>query len=141
TPRAATATPAASPTVRAAAAVLAAAAVAVSVAAVVLAAVYHTTWGVDGWYFAVDVVVGVVYAGAGWLILSRRPHAVGWTFAGAALGGAVAAFGFAYQATRAEHPGLPWGTAITSAVAWGWVPGTLALVAVVPWLVRAGRAP
>lgn len=126
---------------RAAAAVLAAAAVAVSVAAVVLAAVYHTTWGVDGWYFAVDVVVGVVYAGAGWLILSRRPHAVGWTFAGAALGGAVAAFGFAYQATRAEHPGLPWGTAITSAVAWGWVPGTLALVAVVPWLVRAGRAP
>lgn len=128
--------------VRIAATANAVAAIVVSVVATVwLALERPATWSVDEWYFAVDVVVGVVYAAASWLILVRRPHAVGWTFALASIGGALAGIGYVYGLRAEQRPGLPAAGVISTFDSWMWVPGTLALVAVVPWLVRPGRQP
>jgi signal transduction histidine kinase len=112
-----------------------------AIAAVVLWAVYDPAWDLDTWFFGVDVVVAIVYAAASWVILSRRDHVVGWLFALASIGGALAAFGLVYTRASLEHPDLPLQSWIASAVGWGWVPGTLALVVVVPWHVRDGRLP
>lgn len=113
----------------------------VAIVAVVLWAVDDPAWNLDTWFFGVDVVVALVYAGASWVILSRRDHVVGWLFALASAGGALAAFGLVYARASLDHPGLPLQSWISSAVGWGWVPGTLALVVVVPWHVRDGRLP
>jgi signal transduction histidine kinase len=129
------------PAAHVAAGVVAVASTLIAIAATALWAVYDRAWNLGTWFFGVDIVVAVVYAVACWVILSRRDHVVGWLFALASAGGAIAAFGHVYSLASVEHPGLPLQSWLSSAVAWGWVPGTLALVVVVPWHVRDGRLP
>jgi signal transduction histidine kinase len=87
-------------------------------------------------FTAVDVTVAAVYGTVGAVILSRRRHPVGWLVALAGLGGGVSAVGGAwgaFAATRPELPGLAW---LVATFSWIWVPGTVSLFTVVPWLAR-----
>ena len=95
------------------------------------------------WFFAVDVTVACVYGTVAPVILARRRHPVPWILAFAAVGGGLAALGFAYKTFALERAGLPAVEAIGMLQGLAWVPGTLALFLVVPWLVRdhpLGRA-
>ena len=95
------------------------------------------------WFFAVDVTVAAVYGTVSAVILARRRHPVPWLLALAAVGGGLAALGFAYRVLSADRPGLPAADAIGALQGLAWVPGTLSLFLVVPWLVRdhpLGRA-
>ncbi|GAB2698910.1 sensor histidine kinase [Thalassiella azotivora] len=94
------------------------------------------------WFFAVDVTVAAVYGTVAAVVLARRRHPVPWVLAVTAVGGAVAAFGFAWTLLAQRRP-LPWVDVIGPLQGIAWVPGTLALFCVVPWLVRdhpLGRA-
>lgn len=126
-----------------AAAAIAVAAWGTAVLAVVLVAVARPSLGEGLWFFAVDVAVACVYGTVAAVILSRRPHPVGWILALAAVGGGVAALGFGYPELAAQRPGLPGAEVVSWLQSTAWVPGTLALFLVVPWLVRdhpLGRA-
>lgn len=59
------------------------------------------------WFFAVDVTVAGVYGTVAPVILARRRHPVPWILALAAVGGGLAALGFAYKAYASDRPGLP----------------------------------
>ncbi|MFC7491036.1 MULTISPECIES: histidine kinase [unclassified Knoellia] len=126
-----------------AAAAIAVAAWGLAVLAVVLVVVARPALGEGLWFFAVDVAVACVYGTVAALIISRRPHPVGWLLALAAVGGGVAALGFGYPVLAAQRPGLPGAELVAWLQSTAWVPGTLALFLVVPWLVRdhpVGRA-
>lgn len=93
----------------------------------------------DVLFLIVDVMVGLVYGTVAAVILSRRSHPVAWLVALAGIGGGVAALGggwasFAWSRTAAG-PGADLGMSLFGSA---WVPGTLALFLVVPWLVRDG---
>ena len=94
---------------------------------------------VDLWFFAVDATVGCVYGLVAGVVLSRRRHVVPGVLALTALGGAVTAFAFAYGSLGVRHPGLPWSEQVLLLNGIAWVPGTLGLFLVVPWLVRDHR--
>ncbi|MFC6695992.1 sensor histidine kinase [Nocardioides daphniae] len=92
------------------------------------------------WFYLVDVVVACVYSTVAHLVLTRRSHPVGWLAALTGVGGGVAALAFLVeswwleahpQLTRDDLPAL-----IDRGNSTGWVPGTMALFLVVPWLVR-----
>lgn len=108
----------------------------VTVAAVVLRTAARVPMDPDLLFFAVDAMVGVVYGTVGAVILARRSHPVGWLVALAGAGGALAALGSAWSTYQSVHPNLPPLPALEACVSWAWVPGTLALFLVVPWLVR-----
>lgn len=94
-------------------------------------------------FFVVDVCVACLYGTVGAVVMSRRDHPVAWLLLLAAVGGGLAAFGFAYDAWSAAPGGPPPAAAVSALSATAWVPGTLALFLVVPWLVRdhpLGRA-
>ncbi|WP_377639876.1 histidine kinase [Oryzobacter terrae] len=122
-----------------AAAAVAATAWGCAVLAVVLVVVARPPLGEGLWFFVVDVAVAAVYGTVAALILARRPHAVGWLLALAAVGGGLAALGFGYPALAELRPGLPGVAVVEWLQATAWVPGTLALFLVVPWLVRDHR--
>jgi signal transduction histidine kinase len=124
-----------------AAGVIAAFSILLTVVSIVMWAVQDPGWNLDTWFFGVDVVVAFVYSIASWVLLTRRRHPVGWLFALAAVGGALASFGLVYGWAVEGNPDLPAATLLSSMVGWGWVPGTLSLVVVVPWHVRDGRLP
>ena len=114
-----------------------------AVLAVVLAVAARAPVDEALWFFAVDVTVACVYGTVAPVILARRRHPVPWILALAAVGGGLAALGFAYKAFAIDRGGLPAAEAIGSLQGLAWVPGTLALFLVVPWLVRdhpLGRA-
>ena len=116
---------------------------ATAVLAVVLSLVARPPLDEGLWFLAVDVTVACVYGTVAAVILARRRHPVPWLLALAAVGGGLAALGFAYRALVAERPGLPELEALGALQGLAWVPGTLALFLVVPWLVRdhaLGRA-
>ena len=126
-----------------AAAVIAATAWGTAVLALTFVLLARPALGEGVWFFVVDVAVACVYGTVAALILSRRPHAVGWLLALAAIGGGLAALGFGYPAVAERRPGLPGAEAVQWLQSTAWVPGTLALFLVVPWLVRdhpLGRA-
>lgn len=126
-----------------AAAVIAATAWGTAVLAVAFVLVARPALGEGVWFFVVDVAVACVYGTVAALIISRRPHPVGWLLALAAIGGGVAALGFGYPALAERRPGLPGAEVVSWLQSTAWVPGTLALFLVVPWLVRdhpLGRA-
>lgn len=93
-------------------------------------------WSEDQWYFLVDLTDALVYGVVAWAVLARRSHPVGWILALTAVGGGLAAVSFQWTVRLAADPDLPALVPLPSAQQWGWVPGTLALVTVVPWLVR-----
>lgn len=116
--------------------VVAAATWVVTIAAVVLRVAARVPMDPDLLFFVVDAMVGVVYGTVGAVILARRSHPVGWLVALTGAGGALAALGSAWGTYQSGHPTLPALPVLTATVSWAWVPGTLALFLVVPWLVR-----
>lgn len=88
------------------------------------------------WFFLVDAMVALVYGTVAFVTLSRRTHAVPLILAITAIGGGMAALGYAWTAFEAEHTALPALGVVTRWQNTAWVPGTLALFLVVPWLVR-----
>lgn len=108
----------------------------VTIAAVVLRVAARVPMDPDLLFFVVDAMVGVVYGTVGAVILARRSHPVGWLVALTGAGGALAALGSAWGTYQSGHSTLPELPVLTATVSWAWVPGTLALFLVVPWLVR-----
>lgn len=90
-------------------------------------------------FTAVDVTVAAVYGTVGAVILSRRRHPVGWLVALTGVAGGVSAVGGAWGVFAATRPGAPALDWLTGAFGWVWVPGTVALFTVVPWLARDRR--
>ncbi|MBZ2196062.1 sensor histidine kinase [Occultella gossypii] len=96
---------------------------------------------VDDLFLIVDVMVGLVYGTVATVVLLRRSHVVGYLAALTAVGGGLSALGGGWR-MFAESRGLTPGP-LADTFGWAWVPGTLALFLVVPWLVRErplGRA-
>ncbi|MDQ2678431.1 MAG: histidine kinase [Actinomycetota bacterium] len=93
------------------------------------------------WFFVVDLSDAVIYGLVAYVLLQRVRHAVAWLVALTAIGGAVAALGMQWLTFQQEHPDLPQLALLSSAIGWAWVPGTLSLIVVVPWLVRDDRVP
>lgn len=110
----------------------------IAAAAMVLFLVERAPWSSVQWFFVVDLADAVVYGAVGWLLLARVRRAVAWIVAGCAFGGAVAAFAAQWSNFRETHPSAPRLEQLVTAQNWAWVPGTLALILVVPWLVRQG---
>ena len=109
---------------------------AIAVVAIGLYLAVQPPWHVGQWYFLVDLADAVVYGAVGWLLLSRVSRAVVWIVMATALGGAVAAASSQWTQFQPEHPDLPTLALFASAQSWAWIPGTLALILVAPWLVR-----
>ncbi|KAA1425095.1 two-component sensor histidine kinase [Mumia zhuanghuii] len=93
------------------------------------------TIGPDALFLFVDASVALVYGAVTGALLARRRHPVAWLLAVAAIGGGMAAFGGAYRGAVAVWgwPPLP---SVEAWFSWAWVPGTIALFVVVPWLLR-----
>lgn len=90
-------------------------------------------------FYAVDATDACVYGTVAAVTLSRRRHPVAWILAVTAVGGGLAAIAYAWTMLTLRHPDAP-------ALGWfvdlqgqAWVPGTLALFTVMPYLVREGR--
>ncbi|WP_345041928.1 sensor histidine kinase [Streptomyces sannanensis] len=104
--------------------------------ALVLMARAGAPWTSDQWYFLVDTADALVYGLVAAVVLNRRLHPVAWLVALTAVGGGVAAVTAQLVALRPADE-LPPSWAVLQGTAW--VPGTLALTLVVPYLVSAGR--
>lgn len=90
----------------------------------------------EDWLFVVtDAGMAAVYGTVASVLLARRRHVVIIFLLLAALGGGLAALGGAWRqaALVGELPRVP---AIETLFSTAWVPGTLSLFLVVPWLVR-----
>jgi signal transduction histidine kinase len=94
--------------------------------------------GGEALFFLVDVVVAVVYGLVARVLLARRAVAVAWWVALAAIGDGVAAFAAGYARVTVQGEPLPGADAVASLTSVAWVPGTIGLIVVVPWLVRDG---
>jgi signal transduction histidine kinase len=110
----------------------------VAAAAIALMVLNRPEWHVGQWYFLVDLADAIVYGAVGWVLLSRLGRPVVWLVVGCAFGGAVAALSMQWTEYQAERPDLPALPLLASAQSWAWIPGTLALILVAPWLVRRG---
>jgi len=103
-----------------------------TVGAIVAWCVALPPFSVTQLYSLVDLMDGVVYGGAAWLILTRQRgggRLAGWIVAAAAVGSSFAAFAAQWGLL---HSGPGW---LLSAHSWAWVPGLYGLVVVVPWLL------
>ncbi len=109
---------------------------ALAVVAVVLMVVGRPAIDELLWFFVVDASVACVYGTVAAVTLSRRAHPVPWLLGLAAIGGGLAAFGYAYDVYSFRPGGLDPNETIGMLQNTAWVPGTLALFLVVPWLVR-----
>ncbi|MHB1138414.1 MAG: hypothetical protein ACYC2O_05605, partial [Microthrixaceae bacterium] len=109
---------------------------AVAAVAIALYLSNRPAWSSDQWYFVVDVADGLVYGAVAFVLLARTRRAVAWLIALTAVGGSLAALGFQWGYHQAANPDLPALPLLSSLQNLGWVPGTLALVTIVPWLVR-----
>src|SRR3546814_10591029 len=104
-----------------------------------LTAVARPAWGIGQWFYAVDTVDAVVYGVVAWLLLSRLRHSVAWILALTAVGGGLAAVGAQWTLVWGEHRDLPELSGLQLMQSTAWVPGTLALIVIVPWLLREDR--
>lgn len=109
---------------------------AVAGVAIVLMLINRPEWHVGQWYFLVDLADSIVYGAVGWVLLSRVTRPVVWIVVTCAFGGAVAAVSMQWTEYRLDHPDAPALSLLSSAQSWAWIPGTLALILVAPWLVR-----
>ncbi|GAA4481351.1 hypothetical protein GCM10023094_29370 [Rhodococcus olei] len=97
------------------------------------------TLDADQMFFLVDLVGAAVYGTVGGVVLARRVHPVPIILGLTAIGVGLAAFSYAYTQLAAVRPGLPGVAAIEPLQNTAWIPGTLALFLVVPWLIRDQR--
>lgn len=118
------------------AAAIAVAAWAIAVVAVLLMVLGRPPIDANLWFFVVDVAVACVYGTVAAVTLSRRAHPVPWILGVTAIGGGLAAFGYGYDVWSARPGGMEPIEALLKLQNTAWVPGTLALFLVVPWLVR-----
>lgn len=105
--------------------------------AAVLVPFTEPAWHPGQWYFLVDLADAIVFGAVAGILLARGRHPVAWILAACAVGGGLAALGFQWSVARFVHPGLPALDPLSSAQNSAWVPGTLAVILVLPWLVRA----
>jgi signal transduction histidine kinase len=112
---------------------------AIAAGALALVVVNRPEWHVWQWYFVVDLADAFVYGIVGYLLLSRVRHPVAGLVMTCAVGGALAAFGAQWTELTFDHPDAPRLAFVQSMQNWAWIPGTLALILIVPWLVRDGR--
>ncbi len=68
------------------------------------------------------------------MVLARRVHPVPIILGAAAIGIGLAALGYAYSQWAAVRPDLPWVDVLSPLQNTAWIPGTLALFLVIPWL-------
>jgi signal transduction histidine kinase len=94
------------------------------------------TWHPGQWYGLVDTADAIVFGAVAALLLARGNHPVSWLVATCAIGGGVAAVGFQWSMLVAVHDDLPALPVLQSAQNWAWVPGTYAMIILVPVLVR-----
>jgi signal transduction histidine kinase len=112
------------------------ASLATAIASLALWASIQPPWTEDQWFFVVDVADAVVYGVVAWLLLTRSRHPVAWLVALTAVGGGLAALGSQWMQYHLAHPGTPELELLSFMQNFGWVPGTLALFTIVPFLVR-----
>ncbi|APE11629.1 histidine kinase [Rhodococcus pyridinivorans] len=117
------------------AAVVAVASWLLAVAAVVVFVAARPALDSDQLFFVVDVVGAAVYGTVAGVILARRVHAVPILLAVASIGVGVAAMSYSWTQLALVRPELPVGF-LGPLQNTTWIPGTLALFLVVPWLVR-----
>ncbi|MXQ77243.1 sensor histidine kinase [Rhodococcus rhodochrous] len=117
------------------AAVVAVASWLLAVAAVVVFVAARPALDSDQLFFLVDVVGAAVYGTVAGVILARRVHAVPILLAVASIGVGVAAVSYSWTQLALVRPELPVGF-LGPLQNTTWIPGTLALFLVVPWLVR-----
>ncbi|SEE31996.1 sensor histidine kinase [Jiangella alba] len=115
---------------------IAVAAWALAVVSTVLLVLARPPLDANLWFFVVDVTVACVYGTVAAITLRRRLHPVPVLLAVAAVGGGLAGFGYAYAWWSARPGGPEPIAAIADLQGIAWVPGTMALFLVVPWLVR-----
>ena len=113
--------------------------IAIAVAALVLFIVNRPEWHVWQLYFVVDLADAFVFGVVGYLLLSRVDHPVAWLVVGCAIGGGLAAVGAQWTELTFQHPSVQQFDFLQSMQNWAWIPGTLALILIVPWLVREDR--
>ncbi len=106
-----------------------------AVAAVVVFVAARPALDSDQLFFLVDVVGAAVYGTVAGVILARRIHAVPILLAVASIGVGVAAMSYSWTQLALVRPELPVGF-LGPLQNTTWIPGTLALFLVVPWLVR-----
>ncbi|MEU5844217.1 histidine kinase [Rhodococcus sp. NPDC047139] len=117
------------------AAVVAVASWLLAVAAVVVFVAARPVLDSDQLFFLVDVVGAAVYGTVAGVILARRVHAVPILLAVASIGVGLAALSYSWTELALVRPELPVGF-LGPLQNTAWIPGTLALFLVVPWLVR-----
>ncbi|MGW7308894.1 histidine kinase [Streptomyces sp. NPDC054835] len=107
-------------------------------AGIVLAVLAGGPWSSDQGFFLVDTADALVYGLVAAVVLGRRLHPVGWLVALTALGTGISAVvaQLGIIAT-ASGDGPPPGWVVLQSTAW--VPGTLALMLVVPYLLTEER--
>lgn len=110
----------------------------VAVGALTLVVINRPVWTVWQWYFVVDLADAFVYGVVGYLLLSRVRHPVAGLVMLCATGGAFAALSAQWTELTFQHPSAPQLDFLQSMQNWAWIPGTLALILIVPWLVREG---
>lgn len=111
----------------------------IAAVAIVLAWLNRDAAPVEIWFFVVDVADALIYGAVAWLLLSRVRHPVAWIIALTAIGGAVAALAMQWSVFTSQHPDLPALPLLATAVSWAWIPGTISLITIVPWLLRDDR--
>ncbi|EOM75123.1 sensor histidine kinase [Rhodococcus rhodnii] len=124
-----------------AAVVLAALCWTIAVASLVVFVLARPVVSADQLFFVVDVVGCVVYGTVAAVVLARRVHPVPVIMGAGAIGIGVAGFGYAWSQLAAASPSLWAADVVYPLQNTAWIPGTLALFLVVPWLVRSGAIP
>ena len=103
---------------------------------IALLPITEPTWHPGQWYFLVDLADAVIFGAVAAVLLTRGRHIVAWLLGLCAVGGGLAALGFQWSAALAVHPDLPSLDPLSSFQNLAWMPGTLAVILVLPWLVR-----
>jgi len=126
-----------------AAAAIAAAAWLLVAASITFAVLARPGLAGENLFLLVDMTVAAVYGTVAAVILWRRQHLVVWLLALTAIGGGISATAGAYTMWFFSGADVPWADWIQTVYGTAWVPGTISLFTVVPWLVRdhpLGRA-
>jgi signal transduction histidine kinase len=108
----------------------------IALLSIVLTAAARPKADVGFWFFAVDAMVAIVYGTTAAITLSRRQHPVPWVLAVTAIGGGLAALGYAWMVFQDVQPRYPEFPVLVQFQNTAWVPGTLALFLVIPWFIR-----
>lgn len=91
---------------------------------------------VGTWFYFVDAAVAGVCGTVTFLTLSRRSHPVAWILGVTAVGGGLAALGYGWMVFHKSNPAVPLLFELQRLQNTAWVPGTLALFLIIPWLIR-----